>query len=140
MLFIPMHRGDGSAQFSERIKAMLAERMEAFYPPILDVFKRLPPNWIDRLLSRTQKNYRSKKAMETAVISNLGRWDPAIISCEGFQAERMFLRPLGGSIFSGMICVGEHVEMTLNMPRVLASNGRFDAFVDYLQQRLPEVS
>jgi hypothetical protein len=140
MLFVPMYVGDGPAQFSERMKAMLAERMEAFYPPILDVFKRLPMNWIDRLLSRTPKNYRTKKALETAVISNLGRWDSAIISCEGFQAERMFLRPLAGSVFSTLVCVGDHVEFAINLPRVLASNGRSDAFVDYLLKRLPELS
>ena len=85
--------------------------METYYPRIVEVFKLLPLSWIDRMLSRTLKNYRSKRALETAVVSNLGRFDPAVLSCPGFQPERAIVMPVFGSVFSTLICVGEEVEM-----------------------------
>jgi NRPS condensation-like uncharacterized protein len=136
MLRVPLFRGDGPEQFSQRLKEMLAQRMETFYRRSFDLFKLLPLSWIDRLLSRTLRNYRSRKAVETAVISNLGRFDAAALSCPGFQAERMFVLPIYGSVFSIMVCVGEQVEMTVGMPKNLAGNGRFDALVEHLKTRL----
>jgi len=136
MLRVPLYRGDGTEQFTLRLKEMLAQRVDTLYSRVLDVFKLLPFSWIDRLLSRTLKNYRSKKPLETAVISNLGRADAARLSCPGFQTDYMFILPLAGSAFSTLICVGEQVEMTLNLPKLLASNGRFDALVEHLLMRL----
>jgi hypothetical protein len=136
MLMVPMQRGDGAEQFNERLRAMLAQQMEAVYPRILDLFKQLPFEWCDRLFSRTEKNYRTKKALETAVISNLGRWDAAVFSCSGFTPRRMFIHPLAGSVFAVLVCVGNDVELTVNLPRVLASNGRFDALAEFLKSHL----
>jgi hypothetical protein len=34
------------------------------------------------------------------------------------------------------MCLGDRVEMAINLPRVLSSNGRFDELVAHLQQRL----
>jgi hypothetical protein len=136
MLRVPLYRGDGPEQFTERLKDQLAQRMETYYPRIVEVFKLLPLSWIDRMLSRTLKNYRSKRALETAVVSNLGRFDPAVLSCPGFQPERAIVMPVFGSVFSTLICVGEEVEMALGMPRIIAGNGRLDALVEHLRERL----
>jgi len=136
MLFVPLSRGEGAERFTQRLKEMLAQRMETVYPRVLDVFRMLPFSWFDRMLSRTPQNYRSKAPLETAVISNLGRWDAADFSCPGFQADHAWVQPLGGSCFSTLTCMGERVEMTLNLPRVLSSNGRFDELVAHLRQRL----
>lgn len=142
MLMVKLDPGDGAEQFSERLKGMLTERMEAFYPKVLDLFRLLPMSWLDRMLSRTVKNYRTKKAMETAVISNLGRFDAEVMTCPGFTPERMFVSPLSGSAFTTLICLSNHVELAINLPNVLGNNGRFDALVDHLRQRLatPEPS
>jgi hypothetical protein len=136
MLLVRLDKGEGGEQFKQRLKEMLDQKMEAVYPRILGIFKWMSLSQMDRMLSRNPKNYRTKKALETAVISNLGRQDSAALSCPGFNTERMFLIPIKGSAFATMICIGEQVELTINLPRVLASNGRFDAFVDYLMQRL----
>ncbi|MBV8062985.1 MAG: hypothetical protein JOY51_05275, partial [Nevskia sp.] len=126
MLFVKLERGEGAEQFTQRLKEMLAQRMETVYPRILDLFRALPFAWFDRMLSRTPKNYRTKAALETAVISNLGRWDAADFSCPGFRADHAWVWPLGGSCFSTLTCMGDRVELTLNLPRVLSGNGRFD--------------
>ncbi|WP_162932353.1 hypothetical protein [Solimonas sp. K1W22B-7] len=138
MLFVRLNKGDGVEQFRARLQDMLAQRMEAVYPRILDIVKWLPLKWFDLLVSRTRWNYRKRKPMETAVISNLGRCDPAAYSYPGFSLQSMFVYPLGGSAFSTLVSVNDQVEMALNLPRVLSGEGRFDAFVDHLRQRLAE--
>jgi hypothetical protein len=35
-----------------------------------------------------------------------------------------------------LVCVGNDVELTVNLPRVLASNGRFDALTEFLKSHL----
>ncbi|WP_028079806.1 hypothetical protein [Solimonas soli] len=138
MLLVRVERGEGADQFRERLQRMLAARMEAAWSKHLDWFKLLPPAWIDRLLSRTAGNYRKKKPKETAVISNLGRVDPAEYGAPGFEMQNLFVLPLAGSAFSTLVCTGDRVELTLNLPRLLSSDGRFDAFVEFLHERLAQ--
>lgn len=138
MLLVRVDPGEGSEQFRLRLKEMLDQKMEAVYPRILEITKWFSLARLDRMLSRNEKNYRTKKAIETAVISNLGKQDGALLSCDGFTTDRMFVVPIKGSIFTGMICIGDEVELTINMPRVLASNGRFDAFVSHLLRALKD--
>jgi hypothetical protein len=136
MLWVRLDRGEDAGQFSQQLTEMLAQRMDTFYPRILDVCRMLPFSWFDRMLSRTPKNFSTKPPVETAVISHLGRWDPAELSCPGFRPEYAWLRPLPGSAFSTLMCLGDRVEMAINLPRVLSSNGRFDELVAHLRQRL----
>jgi hypothetical protein len=136
MLLVPLHKGEGAEVFRERLHAMLAARMDAFYLPTLDLFRHLPLPWMDRLLSRTQSNYRKRKPLETAVISNVGRHDAVTFSCPGFTLEEMMVLPLPGTAFSTLCGVGDRVEMLVNLPRVLAGQGRFDALIAHLRQRL----
>jgi hypothetical protein len=136
MLGVPLYPGEGAEQFTQRLKDMLSRRMETCYPRILNTLKLLPLRLIDRVLSRKLENYRTRKAPDTAVISNMGRYDAAALSCAGFRPERMFALPLSGGVFASLICIGEQVEMTLGMPRVIAGNGRFDALVEHLKKQL----
>jgi len=48
----------------------------------------------------------------------------------------MVMLPQPGSVFATLICIDDRVDMILNLPKVLATNGRFDAFINFLQQRL----
>ncbi|MGH8446213.1 MAG: hypothetical protein ACREVL_13155 [Solimonas sp.] len=138
MLLVRLDRGDGPEQFRQRLLALLAQRMEAAWSPRLDWFKALPPSWIDRLLSRTGGNYRKKKPKETALVSNLGRCDPAEYGAPGFAFKALFVIPLTGSVFSVLVSSGEQVELVLNLPKLLSSGGRFDAFSEFLRGRLAE--
>lgn len=138
MLMVPMYPGDGPDVFSSRLRVMLEDRMEAAYTPAVELFRGFPMRVIDRMLSRTRKNYPRKKLIETAVVSNVGRQEASTLSGGGFAAERMFLLPLVGSAFCAMICVGDEVEMTLNLPRVYAGDGRFDALEAHLRRALSQ--
>ncbi|MDO9454024.1 MAG: hypothetical protein Q7J29_14325 [Stagnimonas sp.] len=138
MILVTLNPGEGGEVFRTRLKEMLDHKMETVYPGILDLFKWFSLARLDLMLSRKEGNYRTKKALETAVISNLGRHEAAPLSCEGFIMQHFFVIPIKGSIFFGMCCMNDQVELTLNLPRVLASNGRFDAFEAHLLQRMQD--
>ena len=135
MLHVALQRGEGSDAFREKLAALLASRSDAFYPGILDLVRWLPMPWLDRMLSRTPENFHRKRAVETAVISNLGRIDSAQYSAPGFMLKDFFVLPLTGSAFSILTCVDDRVDLILNLPRVLSSNGRFDALEAHLRER-----
>ncbi len=136
MLLVRMEKGEGAEDFKRKLHYMLEQKMETMYPRILEIFKWFPLGWLDRLVSRNEKNYYRRKALETAVVSNLGRCNSADFSCDGFRMDGMLVVPIGGSIFAGLSGVDDQVELAINIPRVLGSNGRFDEFEEFLQKRL----
>jgi hypothetical protein len=136
MLLVPLNRGEGAEQFSRHVKNLLKQRIDTFYPRIFEIARMVPFSWLDRILSRTPGNYSTRPPMETAVINFVSGLDLAKASCPGFRAECAWARPLSGSVFSTLVCLDDRVEMTINLPRVLSSNGRFDELVAHLQQRL----
>ncbi|PTU33016.1 hypothetical protein [Stenotrophobium rhamnosiphilum] len=136
MLLVRMEKGEGAEDFKRKLHEMLDQKMETLYPSILDIFKWLPLSWLDRLVSRNEKNYHQRKALETAVVSNLGRFNSVDFSCDGFRMDGMVVVPLTGSVFAGLAGVDDRVELAINIPRVLSSNGRFDAFEAFLKKRL----
>jgi hypothetical protein len=139
MLLVPLEKGEGVDAFRSRLQEMLAQRMEMAYPRALEHLKIVPLPWLDLLLSRTRLNYRNRKPLETAVISNVGRHDSAALSGPGFKLQDMIVLPLPGSAFATLTGLDDRVEMMMNLPKVLAGNGRFDALVAHLQSRLAEM-
>jgi NRPS condensation-like uncharacterized protein len=138
LIVVPLTKGEGADAFRRKMDAILEAREDAYFPRPLKFLKLLPRAWIDRLLSRTPANYRTKRPFETAVISNIGRIDPQTLSCDGFKLKGYYVLPPVGSVFSVLTTVGDRIEFILNMPKILASNGRFDDFLAYLQRRLKE--
>lgn len=136
MLLVRMEKGEGAEDFRRKLNDMLDQKMETLYPGILDIFKWLPLGWLDRLVSRNEKNYYRKKPVETVVITNLGRCSSADFSCNDFRMDSLLVVPVAGSIFAALSGVDGRVELAINMPRVLGSNGRFEAFEAFLQKRL----
>ncbi len=132
MLLVRLEKGEGTQVFKHRLQEMLEQRKDMAYPRVLNAIKLLPLPWLDLLLSRTHRNYRKRKPVETAVISNVGRHESATLSCPGFKLHDMVLLPLRGSAFATLTGVDNRVDMTINLPRVLAGNGRFDALVAHL--------
>lgn len=139
MLLVRIEKGEGAEDFKRKLHGMLEQKMETMYPRILEIFKWLPLSWMDRLVSRNEKNFHNKKALETVVVSNLGKADSSDFSCPGFRTDGMLVVPIPGSIFAGLSGMDDRVELAINIPNVLGSNGRFEAFEKFLQQRLANV-
>ncbi len=128
--------GEGPERFQERLQALLAQRVEAGWSPKLEWLRALPSPWLDRMLSRTAANYRRKAPLETAMISNIGFCNPADYSAPGFVQQGMLGVPLAGGVFAALMGTGNGVELMLNLPNLLGSEGRFDAFAEFLRERL----
>ncbi len=136
MLLVPLEPGAGAELFRRRLAEMLEGRMEAVFPRWLDLLRWLPMPWLDLMVSRTPDNYRRRRPMETVVISNLGRLDLEALSCPRFRVRQFLPIPLTGSAFAALVTIDGQAELTINLPRVLASEGRFDALVAHLQRRI----
>ncbi len=138
VLFVHLEKGEGIENFTSKLQTMLAQSLEEGYQGASDIFKLLPLPWLDLLVSRSRINYRRRKPLETAVISNLGCQDSASLSCPGFHLSDMVALPQPGSAFATLAGVDNRVDLILNLSKVLASNGRFDALMAHLQRRLKD--
>ncbi|MBL8581751.1 MAG: hypothetical protein JNL61_05915, partial [Rhizobiaceae bacterium] len=132
MLMVQLERGETADDFRRKLAAMLDARSDAYFPASVNVLKAIPLGWMDRLLSRMLRD----RPMETALISNLGRLDSGHYSCDEFRMRGLFALPMAGSVFSVLTTVDDTTELILGMPRRLASEGRFDAFLEFLHARL----
>ncbi len=135
MLLVRLLPGEGVEVFQSRLRELLTARREAAFAAGMDALRWLPLRWLDRLLGRSVKNYRTRKPMETALISYLGRIDLGDFRAAGFVADDMLVMPLSGSAFAVMVCINEEVTLTLNLPRVLSSGGRAEALIAHLREQ-----
>lgn len=136
MVLVRLDKGDGVEVFQQRLRDLLSARRDVAYSPVFNWLRWLPMRWFDQMLSRTEANYRTRKPRETALISNLGKIDLQALSAPGFSAEEMLVLPIPGSAFSILLSVNGQLEITLNLPRVLSGQGRVEACIAFLQQRM----
>ncbi len=136
MVHVRMEKGDGVEVFQQRLQALLERGKEVAYHPVLNLIRWLPLSWLDRLLGRSLKNYQTRKPLETFLISNIGRLDTAGMSAYGFQMDEFSAFPQPGNAFVILYSVEGEVNVILNLPRVLASQGRGEASLNYLKTQL----
>jgi hypothetical protein len=75
----------------------------------------------------------------SGIISNLGRIDTEKFSGGGFNADTVFFIPPrfdGLPAFVVLSGCRERLEMTISVPNVLASNGRFDRLIDDIRDAI----
>lgn len=136
-LLIRLDRGDGEDVFRHKLAAMMEARMDLYSPFLLGLLKLFTLSQLDVLLSGFKGEYRSRGAVETAMISNLGRLDSAEFSCGQFRLSRLFIvPPFNSQVYALLVGVDDRIELVLGMPAVLASRGRLNDFVTFLTERL----
>jgi len=123
---------------------MLKER--AAHPdtgaPIVDtqVFRWVPMHTMERILRVVRaKSLERGKAGTSAILSNLGRYPLARLSCPGHTASSWFWVPSGGPVVPLFILVtgdGEGVELSVGMSPELATDGRLDGLVAGILKQL----
>lgn len=136
MMRVAVEPGDTPERFAGRLRRMLDDGADLDYRRAFDAIRLLPLPWLDLLLDSTAENYASPKFPETAVLSNLGNFERSDFCCPGFEATSLYGIPLESNAFSFIFGLGGRVEITFGMTRVLASDGRLDAFMDFLADRL----
>ncbi|HQW21483.1 MAG TPA: hypothetical protein PLI90_12535 [Rhodocyclaceae bacterium] len=136
MIHIDINPDDTPESFRKRLHEMLNRNVDTDYHKLLDLLRCLPFAWLDRLMTSTIDNYASPKLLETAVLSNLGSFKRSDLSCPGFDAQCLYGVPFESNCFSMAFGLEGRVEIVFGMTRVLADDGRLDAFVEFLEQYL----
>ena len=138
MVHVELVAGDGPEQFRQKLRRLLQQQAEAPHLPILDWLRLLPLPWFDRLVSRTPANYRRRRLLETAVISNPGAFPRRALACPGFEPGALFGLPIPGNAFCFMFGLGNRIELTVGMPNVLGDEGRAEALMAHLERALSQ--
>lgn len=136
MLLVPLHPGEDARDFKRRLNAMLAAKMEARFAPAFDRIRWLPMPWVDWLTQRRPGNYRTKRSLETCMISHLGYARTAQFSCDGFIADGVYAIPGSTGLFCTVTACDKQLDAIVGMPAVYGSDGRFEHVIERLTQTL----
>jgi hypothetical protein len=110
--------------------------------PIVDtqLFRWLPTRTSVRILRKIRaKALETGKAGTSAILSNLGRYPLARLSCPRHTASSWYWVPSGGPVVPLFILVtgdGQGVELSVGMSPELATDGRLDGLVEGMLHHL----
>lgn len=136
MIHVDVAADEGPDDFRHKLTILLETGRHTNYPAWLDYLRLLPLPWLDRLVSRTEKNYRQRKLLETIVLSNIGNFSAQDLSGGGFQAQRIFGLPMKDNAFLMLFGMDGRIDITVGMAHVYASEGRLESFLHFMQDRL----
>ncbi len=136
MLYLDIAPQADVDSIKNQLKSLLEQNVDAHYPDILEAIRYLPFSWLDRLLSPNDKNYTRPRLAETALFSMMGPLKRAPFRAPGLQIETVFGIPQKESAFILGVSFQGQIEISVAMSNVFASEGRLDAFVHELQQKL----
>lgn len=134
LLIVELAATDNPDDFRRKLRQQLNDNVDAHYHPAAEYFKWLPMSWVDWLGAKFARHENTK---DTIGISNFGVVQPELFSCKQFAAQTVFALPaFDGNAFIVSAKMRETVEITVAMPEGLASDGRFEAFVTFLMEKL----
>lgn len=109
-------------------------------PKLTRLIYYLPLGWMKHLFNRIrQRNLNSGRYHTTGSISNMGRLRMELLQGGGFESRTVFCVPPGTEakpFFMVLNGCGESMEMTVSMPKALASNSRLDHFMAHIADAL----
>lgn len=125
---------------SGRIRAGLAQQSEARFPLLSSTLRWLPLWLLERGARRAAETALEQGAFSTTgTVSNLGRLDLESLAVPGFAPRRAFFIPPGSPglpLFLTLTGDDDGVTLCASAPLALASNGRLEALMDRLAERL----
>jgi hypothetical protein len=136
MLHIEVGAQDVAETFRSKLRDRLDHGAETAWLSLFGLLKLLPLAWLDHLAGRRVDNFATKRLLETAVITNPGRFEAKGLSCDGFLPQAIFGMPVLGNTFCFMLSLDARIEIMMGMPQNMASDGRIEALMDLLKTRL----
>ncbi len=134
IIIVEMAQTDGADEFRRSLRDLLKSNAEAVYSQKGEYIKYLPMSWLDWLGAKSARHENTK---DTVGISNFGVVKPEQYSCEKFSAQSMFALPaFDGNAFIVIAIMNSAAEISVGMPLGLAADGRFDAFMSFLEEKL----
>lgn len=134
IVIVELAATDEADDFRRKLRDLIKSNAEANYSPSIEKFKYLPMAWLDWIGAKFARHENTK---DTVGVSNFGIVKPEHYSCEKFSARAMFALPaFDGNAFIVIAIMNNAAEISVGMPLGLASDGRFDAFVGFLEEQL----
>lgn len=134
--YVYIEEGDDSSKFQKKLHKQLKNNSETHYMRFFEYARYMPFSWLDRFMNRTEKNYLNARMFESAMISDMGLFDPEKFSGAGFSAKGVFGVPIATYTYCLICTMGKNINITLGMPAIYANNGRIEKLVEYINQRL----
>ena len=136
LIIVELDPEDEAADFRRKLRQLVKDNAEANHAPGSDRLKWLPMSWIDWLGARFARHENTK---DTVGISNFGVVKAEDFRCEKFTPQAMFALPaFDGNAFIILAIMGNTAEISVGMPLALASEGRFEAFMAFLEDQLQQ--
>lgn len=133
IVIVELSAHDEADDFRRKLRDLLKSNAEANYSPGIEKIKYLPMTWLDWIGAKFARHENTK---DTIGLSNFGVVKPAQYSCDKFSAQAMFALPaFDGNAFIVIAIMNNVAEISVGMPLGLASDGRLDAFIDYLYEK-----
>jgi hypothetical protein len=129
MLQVEVDPDDDLEEIAGAITRKLESNAVANVPGFLPLFKAVPIGRLDKTMARTTKNYTKRKLLETAVVSNLGRYQRAELTGGGFVPDGIYLLPIPGNTYVSLSSLDDDVWITVGTEEIYATDGRFDDLV-----------
>jgi hypothetical protein len=134
LLIVELADTESPDDFRRKLRQQLDDNVDAYYRPAAEYFKWLPMRWVDWLGAKFARHENTK---DTIGISNFGVVQPELFSANNFSAQTIFALPaFDGNAFIVSSKMRDAIEITVAMPQDLASNGRFEAFMSFLDEQL----
>jgi len=134
-LFVDVPPGATVAAVAQDLKDRLRAREHARFPARYEQLRWLPLGALEALVRRGfATEHEGGRYQLTSTVSFLGAVDPATVTAPGFEPTTAFWIPpmADQSCFVTASRFRGHLELTLALPRVLCSRGRFDALLGEL--------
>lgn len=133
IVIVELAASDEADNFRKKLRDLLKSNAEANYSASIEKLKYLPMTWLDWIGAKFARHENTK---DTVGVSNFGIVKSEHYSCEKFSAQSMFALPaFDGNAFIVIAIMNNTAEISVGMPLGLASDGRFDAFVNFLEEQ-----
>jgi hypothetical protein len=134
-LFVDVAPGATVQDIGDQLKQRLKARDHARFPENYERMRWLPIGALQGLVGRgLAREHATGRYAFTGTISYMGTIDRAAVQVPGLAVTTAFFVPpmADQSCFVAGCRYGDHMELMMAMPRVLSTNGRFDALLDRL--------
>lgn len=136
LIIVELDPADEATDFRRKLRQLVKDNAEANHAPGSERLKWLPMSWIDWIGARFARHENTR---DTVGISNFGVVKAEDFSCDKFSPQAMFALPaFDGNAFIILAIMGNTAEVSVGMPLALASEGRFEDFVAFLQEQLQQ--
>ncbi len=139
-IYVDVNPEDTHTDIDNDIKQQLFECRDGMLYPGDELIRYMPLGLVRRLADRRiRKSNTLGLYNTTALISNLGKKELKDFTGGGFHATAFWAIPPGSELYPYSVVLAGHgdvIEIIISIPKVMATQGRFDRSIDVLARGL----